>query len=142
MTQAITNSVLAEKLVHDEMHGLDHEETWAVFLTAAKTVICKEMISMGALKSTVFSNQRLLRRALLNNAAGIILFHNHPSGNPTPSVTDLTLTGRLKEACIIMDIDLIDHIIVTDDSYFSFASTTTYYHNGTSKPNRAPRHRR
>lgn len=142
MTQAITNSALAEELVHDELHGLDHEESWAVFLTAAKTVICKEMISMGTLKGTVFSNQRLLRRALLNNAAGVIIFHNHPSGDPTPSMKDLTLTSRLKEACNIMEVELIDHIIVTDDCYFSFESTKTFYRNGTSKPNRAPRHRR
>lgn len=142
MSQAITNSVLAEKLVHDEMHGLDHEEAWAVFLTAAKTVICKEMISMGTLKCTMFSNQRLLRRALLNNAAGVIIFHNHPSGNPMPSLGDLTLTSRVKEACKIMDIEFVDHIIVADDSYFSVQSATTFYRDGTSKPNRAPRHRR
>ena len=142
MTQAITNSALAESLVHDVMYGLDHEEVWAVFLTAAKTVICKEMISMGTLKSAMFSNQRLLRRALLNNAAGVIIFHNHPSGNPIPSLADLTMTDRLKDACRIMDVEFVDHIIVADDSYFSVQLAKTFYRNGMSKPNRAPRRRR
>ena len=142
MKQAITNSALAERLVHDKMCGLDHEEIWAVFLTAAKTVISTEMLFMGSLKAALFSNQRLLRRALLNNACGVLLFHNHPSGDPMPSMGDLTLTSRLKYACRLLDIEFLDHIIVADDAFYSVQAATTYYRNGTSKPNRAPRHRR
>lgn len=59
MSEAITNCHQAEKLVHDEMHGLDHEEAWVIFLTTANTVIAKEMLSKGTLNSTLLSNQTL-----------------------------------------------------------------------------------
>ena len=66
------------------------------------------------------------RRALMNNAYGIILIHNHPSGNPYPSQEDIRLTANLKKACSLMDIQLHDHIIIGDDSWFSFGMDQSF----------------
>lgn len=125
----IKNSILAERIIHQDMHGLDHEEVWVIFLTAANTVITKEMVAKGTLKSALISNQVIFRRALLNNAASIILFHNHPSGDHRPSQADIQMTSRINSACKIMDIRLLDHIIVTDDSFYSFAEEKAHYHD-------------
>ena len=66
-----------------------------------------------------------MRKALLNNAAGIILFHNHPSGNPKPGPCDIRMTSGLKSACDLMGIRFLDHIIFTDGSYYSFTEEQT-----------------
>lgn len=122
----ITNSVLAEKVIHNEMMDLDHEEAWLIFLTRSNTVIGTEMVSKGTLNSTSVDCRTILRRVLLNNAGGIIIAHNHPSGNPQPSSEDIRFTERLKDACKLMDIILIDHIIVSCKSFFSFAEEKEY----------------
>lgn len=122
MKSQITNCLLAESAVHTEMCGLDHEEVWIIFLTTANTIICKEMVSMGTLNQTSIDARTILRRVLLNNAGNIILAHNHPSGNPKPSEQDIEFTHKLKGACEIMGIGLIDHIIVSEKKLYSFAS--------------------
>lgn len=121
MSQPITNCILAEQAVHDEMLGLDHEEAWVLFISNNGRLLAKEMISKGTLTATAIDNFTVLRRALLNNAAKIILLHNHPSGNPAPSVHDIDRTKKLRDACRLMDMELLDHIIVTDESFYSFA---------------------
>ena len=83
--QQITDCWAAERALHDNLTGLDHEEVWCIFLARDNTVIAKEMVSMGTLTQTSIDNRTVIRRALLNNAAGIILLHNHPSGNPQPT---------------------------------------------------------
>lgn len=120
-SKQITNCILAESAVHTEMCGLDHEEVWILFLTKANTIICKEMVSMGTLDQTSIDARTILRRVLLNNAGNIIMAHNHPSGNPNPSKQDIEFTHKLKEACDIMEIGLIDHIIVSGRKFYSFA---------------------
>lgn len=117
----ITDSAKAAKLLHDHMVNLDHEELWGIFLNCANRVITHEMLSMGSLSSTIIDPRYILRRALLNNAANIILVHNHPSGNPVPSAMDIKQTDAVGKACKLLDIGIIDHLILTDDSYYSFA---------------------
>ncbi len=117
----ITDCRAAERALHDNLTGLDHEEVWCVFLTSDKTVISIEMVSMGTLTSTSIDNRTVIKRALMNNAHGIIILHNHPSGNPLPSAQDISFTARLKIACNIMDIQLLDHIICSERGFFSFS---------------------
>ena len=117
----ITDCRAAERALHDNLTGLDHEEVWCVFLTGNNTVISTEMLSKGTLTQTSIDNRTVIRRALLNNAAGIIILHNHPSGNPMPSPQDIAFTARLKFACNIMDIRFLDHIICSEGGFFSFA---------------------
>ena len=111
----------AEKVLHDNLTGLDHEEVWVLFLTCDNRVITKEMVSKGTLSQTSIDNRTVIKRALLNNAYGIVLLHNHPSGNPRPSVQDIQFTAGMKKACSLMDIQLLDHIIFTDECFFSFS---------------------
>ena len=117
----ITDCRAAERALHDNLTGLDHEEVWCVFLTSDKTVISIEMVSMGTLTSTSIDNRTVIKRALMNNAHGIIILHNHPSGNPLPSAQDISFTTELKIACNIMDIRLLDHIICSERGFFSFS---------------------
>jgi DNA repair protein RadC len=74
METKITNCIAAEKAVRDVMYGLDHEEVWGLFLSTDNTVISREMLSKGTLTQTSIDNRTVIRRALLNNAAGIILY--------------------------------------------------------------------
>ena len=120
----INNSSDAASIIIPELQTLDHEESWVLFLTADNRLLCKEMITKGTLTSTLLDARTILRRALLNNAAAIILTHNHPSGNPTPSNSDIKMTSDINEACHLMSITLIDHLIISTDSYFSFADNT------------------
>lgn len=117
----ITDCNLAEAYVHKDLCGIDHEEAWVAFLTLANTVICKEMVAKGTLNAASIDCRTVLRRALLNNAGNIILAHNHPSGNPRPSTKDIEFTNRLRDACKLMGIELLDHIIIADGSFYSFA---------------------
>lgn len=77
-------------------------------------------VSHGELSSTVVHPREVLKRALVNNAHGIIIAHNHPSGDPEPSLQDMQTTDRIKEACRILGINLLDHIIIAGDKYTSF----------------------
>ena len=118
----ITNAKSAEAILHDRMSTLDHEEVWAVFLDRKASVIDKKMLSMGTLSQTSIDCRTVLRNALLVNAASLILLHNHPSGDPRPSAHDIHFTERLNKACSLMDIKLLDHIIIGNQGYFSFAN--------------------
>ena len=120
----INNSSDAASIIIPELQTLDHEESWVLFLTADNRLLCKEMITKGTLTSTLLDARTILRRALLNNAAAIILTHNHPSGNPSPSNSDIKMTSDIKDACNLMSITLVDHLIISTDSYFSFADNT------------------
>ena len=124
MMTRINNSSDAASIIIPELQTLDHEESWVLFLTADNRLLCKEMITKGTLTSTPLDARTILRRALLNNAAAIILTHNHPSGNPSPSNSDIKMTSDIKEACHLMSITLVDHLIISTDSYFSFADNT------------------
>lgn len=124
----IASGRAAQEVVHDQLADLDHEEVWVIHLTSAHTVIAAEMVSMGTLTETSIDCKRVLRAALLQNAAAIIISHNHPSGNPEPGSADLEWTMKLRRACDIMDIDLLDHVILSKDKFFSFNMEKAYYY--------------
>ncbi|MBO6222047.1 MAG: JAB domain-containing protein [Bacteroidales bacterium] len=117
----ISNSSQAANLLKEPMAQLDHEELWGIFLNVNCHLISMEMLTKGSLNTTVVDARTILRRALLNNAAKVIVAHNHPSENPTPSGCDIDQTNKIKKACSLMDIPLVDHIIITEDRYYSFA---------------------
>ena len=103
------------------LRGLDHEECWTIFLNRANYVLGKERMSVGGLESTVIDVKTILRRALDRKASGVILVHNHPSGNPLPGQADIRQTGILKKALQACEISLIDHVVIAEDSWYSFA---------------------
>ena len=108
-------------LLYPNVFDLDHEEAWVIYLTTENCVIGAEMVSKGTLTKTAIDSRTILRQALLHNAASIILCHNHPSGSEKPSQADINMTENLKDACKLMDIPLLDHIIVGQNRYYSFA---------------------
>ena len=120
----IKASAQAAGYLREDLRALDHEESWILLLNGANLPLAKKMITVGTIKSTQIDHRRIIKEALLTNATAIILFHNHPSGTPAPSVADINETNKLRKACDIFDISLLDHIILTDESYYSFAEET------------------
>lgn len=100
---------------------LPHEEFWITLLNRANKVRHRFNISKGGITGTVIDVRLILKKALENNASSIVLCHNHPSGNTQPSDADIQITKKLKEAGKIMEIPVLDHLIVTENGYFSFA---------------------
>ena len=103
------------------MRGLDHEECWAVFLNRANYVLGKDRMSVGGMDSTTMDVKAVLRRALDRKASGIILVHNHPSGSALPGQADIRQTALLKKALQTCEIQLVDHVVIAEDCWYSFA---------------------
>ena len=100
---------------------LPHEEFWALFLNRQNKVIDARRLSQGGLTGTVIDVRLVLKMAIEKHATSLIFAHNHPSGNLEASDADRKITRQLKEAGAIMDIPLLDHLIITQGGYFSFA---------------------
>ncbi len=100
---------------------LSHEEFWVLLLNRSNKIIEKKRISQGGIAGTVTDVRLILKCAIDRLATGIILCHNHPSGNLKPSEQDFAITKKIREAASLLDIKLLDHIIVSDRSYYSFA---------------------
>ena len=114
------------KIMLPRLKGLDHEEFWILFLNRANYLIHKELISLGGLSATVVDTRLVVRKALDKRATGILMVHNHPSGDPRPGQEDIEQTAVMKKAASTFDIRLFDHIIICDDRYFSFADERMY----------------
>lgn len=118
---AIKNAGMVYKIMSPLLKGLLHEECWVLFLNRANFVIDKEKASSGGTTATIIDTKRIVSKALEKNASGLILIHNHPSGNPRPGKADIEQTEILKKALSTFDISLVDHVIIADDRFFSFA---------------------
>lgn len=105
------------------LSDLPHEVLGVLYLNKGNRINHFEVLSEGGMTATIADPRRILKRALEENAVKLILCHNHPSGNLSPSRADETLTSKVREAGKLLDIELIDHIIVSTTGYFSFADT-------------------
>jgi DNA repair protein RadC len=103
------------------MMDLPHEEFWVLLLNRAHHVVKKKRISEGGVSGTVADPKIIFKMALEELASGIIVAHNHPSGNMTASQSDIDLTRKLKEAGKFLEIQLLDHLIICGQRYISFA---------------------
>lgn len=117
----ITSSNSVYELLQPVIGELDHEEFWILYLNNANKIIEQFQISKGGITGTLVDVRITLRKAIEVGAVSLILAHNHPSGNLNPSEADKQLTKKLKTAAESLDIKILDHIIVTEKSYFSFA---------------------
>ncbi len=115
----INSSPLAYQLLGSYLSDLPHEEFWVVHLSQRNTVLAKDKISQGGLSATVVDPKLIFSKALRHNAAAIILYHNHPSGQCDPSTEDILLTKRIVHAGYYLSIRVNDHIIVGHDTYYS-----------------------
>ena len=109
----------AANLIQYEMGGLDHEEIWILLLDTRKRLIEIRHFYIGYLNSAFARWGELFKPAILNNAAGMIIAHNHPSGDPNPSPDDVAMIRNLVQARKSLDIDLIDHLVITWDNFTS-----------------------
>jgi DNA repair protein RadC len=117
----ISGSKDAYDLVKSDLLDISHEQFWILMLNRANRVIKKCMISQGGVAGTVADPKIIFKLALEELASGVILAHNHPSGNLTASQADIDLTKKLKDAGRLLDIQVLDHLIVAGQKYFSFA---------------------
>jgi DNA repair protein RadC len=103
------------------LSDLLHEEFWILFLNRSNKVINKMKLSQGGISGTVTDVRMVMKNAIEYLASGIIVCHNHPSGNLNPSESDSKITQKIKDAGNLMDIQLLDHLIISDKDYYSFA---------------------
>ena len=106
--------------MHPLMQDLDVEEAWVLLMNRNFKLIKKVRISHGGISETAVDVRVIMNHAIMNNATVIALCHNHPSNNPRPSGDDDRLTKRMKEACQLMRIFFLDHLIITDGRYYSY----------------------
>ena len=117
----VTGSKDVYDLIKADLLDIGHEEFWILLLNRANRVIKKAQVSLGGVAGTVADPKIIFKLALDDLASGVILAHNHPSGNLTASQADLDLTKKLKDAGKLLDIQVLDHLIVAGQKYFSFA---------------------
>jgi DNA repair protein RadC len=117
----INTSLSAFEIMQPLLGHLSHEEFWVLYLNRSNKIVAKTQLSKGGMTSTIVDVRIILKQALEHSATAILLAHNHPSGMLKPSVSDKQLTQKLKLASESLDIKVLDHIIVTEKSYFSFA---------------------
>lgn len=117
----ITSSKDAFDQVSADLMDLPHEEFWIILTNRANRIVKKQQISSGGVAGTVADPKIIFKLAVAELASGLILAHNHPSGNLNASQADIALTKKIKEAGILLEIQLLDHIIVAGKRYFSFA---------------------
>lgn len=117
----VTSSIDIAGYLQSVLKDYRHEVFAVIFLNRANRINHFEIISSGGITGTVADPRLILKKALEENAVSIILCHNHPSGSLKPSRADEEITHKIKEAAKYLDIKIIDHIIVSEDGYFSFA---------------------
>jgi DNA repair protein RadC len=122
----ITSSKDVYEIMRSLLIDLPHEEFWLLLLNRANFVIKKEMISRGGISGTVVDTKIVFKTAIENYASSIIICHNHPSGNLKPSEADIRITKNIKEAGKLMEIQLLDHLILTESDFFSFADENLF----------------
>ena len=118
------DKISVSKDVYDIMQpvllDLPHEEFWLLILNRANLVIKKELISRGGVSGTVVDTKIIFKAAIENYACSIVICHNHPSGNLKPSEADIRITKNIKDAGKLMEIPLLDHLIITENGFYSF----------------------
>ena len=108
-------------LLQPLLGDLPHEEFWIVYLNNSNKVLFKEQLSKGGITGTLVDVRLVMKNALEQGAVGLILAHNHPSGTLKASTADKQITQKLKSAAEVLDIKVLDHLIITQAAYFSFA---------------------
>nr|WP_320118045.1 DNA repair protein RadC [uncultured Marinifilum sp.] len=119
--QKITCSQDAFEILLPCVENIGHEEFWVLFMNRANKIVEIKNVSSGGITGTVFDIRLILKEALQLEAVNLILCHNHPSGNLSPSSADKDITTKAIQAAKLMNIDILDHLIIGDNQYYSFA---------------------
>ena len=118
-----TNSNAAKSYCKMKLAGQEREQFLVIFLTTKYALIDSEIMFSGTIDSAAIYPREVAKAALLKNAAAVIIAHNHPSGNATPSHADHEITKRLVSALNLLDINTLDHLIISDKDTYSFAES-------------------
>ena len=121
----VTSSRDAYDALAAALTDLHHEEFWVLLLNKANEIFARERLSTGGMSGTVVDAKMVFKTALDGRAASVIAVHNHPSGSLQPSQSDLELTRKLRRAGELLDLPLLDHLIVSERGYYSFADEGT-----------------
>jgi len=116
----ITSSKIVFEIMQPIIGELPHEEFWVLFLNNSNKVISKAQLSKGGITGTIVDTRLVFKLALESGATGLILCHNHPSGNLVASPADKEITNRLKLAGQSLDVKVLDHLIIGETNYYSF----------------------
>lgn len=119
--EKISSSKDAYNILQPIIGNLMIEEFWVIYLSRSNKILSKEKISQGGITGTMVDNRLIFKHAIELNAVSLIISHNHPSGNIQPSNSDIQITHEIKKAGNLLNITLMDHLIVTQTSFFSFA---------------------
>ena len=117
----ISSSQEVFSMMQPLMGSLDHEEFWVLYLNNSNEVLSKHQLSKGGITATLVDVRLLFKKAIEMSAVAIVICHNHPSGTLNPSREDKQITKKIKDGGLSLDIKLLDHLIITEKSYFSFA---------------------
>ena len=117
--QVISSDTVCE-ILRPLIGDIEKEEFWAVYLNQSNRIIRNERLSVGGIAGTYVDIRLIMKEAILCNATGIIISHNHPSGNESPSQEDNRITEQIKKAADSLNIRLTDHIIITSNTYYSY----------------------
>ena len=117
--QVISSDTVCE-ILRPLIGDIEKEEFWAVYLNQSNRIIRRERLSVGGIAGTYVDIRLIMKEAILCNATGIIISHNHPSGNENPSPEDNRITEQIKKAADSLNIRLTDHIIITSNTYYSY----------------------
>lgn len=123
----IDSSLVVYNIFQEYFLGKKQEYFYCLYLDMKKKLIEKKCLFMGTINSSLVSPREIFREAYLVGASGIICVHNHPSGDSNPSRQDKEITRRLKELAIIHDIELVDHVIIGKNNYFSFMENHIFW---------------
>lgn len=117
----ITCSRDAYQMIYSQLIDLKHEEFWVLYLNRANKVISKKSISKGGITGTVADPRIIFKTAIDQLATSVVLCHNHPSGSLKPSNADIELTKKIKTGGEMLDVTVLDHLVITNKGYYSFA---------------------
>ena len=122
----VTTARRVFELMIPVMKGLDHEEFWVILLNKSSRLIRKEKLFSGGIDSTNIDVRMVMEECIRRKAVSIVVVHNHPSGDPKPSSVDVAWTRKIERACASFDIRLLDHVIISDESFYSFNDSRIY----------------
>lgn len=121
MAQIVTEARIAYNVIKPLLKYQEQEELFMICLTRTNEIKDIHFIGLGTDCSVLISNKIIARHAVLDMACGVILVHTHPSGNSNPSRADIDATQKLREALKLFEIELVDHIVIGNNQYFSFS---------------------
>ena len=121
MKKKVSCSRDASNILTPLLSDLENEHLYVIFTNTANEVLWVENMSSGAINSTLVDPRMILKRALALSSTALILAHNHPSGKLQPSQSDIDITKKIAEGCKLLDMQLLDHLIITHRGYYSFA---------------------